>query len=304
MAMAESHQMRRGDTMSVARENEIRAAIFGAGQAGAMAAKWLPENVRLLAFIDNSAKKQETAVNRLPVMSLDAAIHIGLDEIIIAVINPEAAEAVAAQISESGFKGKVMSAGDVRNFQDLRLASMRLIAEEIKKRGIGGAIAELGVYRGDFASAMSREFPDRRFYLFDTFEGFSSKDLAIEEAVSGPAGHHNDFKDTSEELVREKILYPDRAVICKGYFPVSIPREAEEEKYAFVSLDPDLYEPTKQGLRFFYPRLMRGGVILVHDYNSLQFQGVRRAVDEYLLEYQLSAIPLPDLHGSCVIMKM
>lgn len=290
--------------MSEKEKNEIRAVIFGAGQAGIMSAKWLPANVHLLAYADNNEKKQGTAVERIPVMSLEEALSLSPDEIVIAVLNREAEENVTAQIREAGYSGMVISAGQVGQFQDLRLASMRLIAKELKKRGIGGAIAELGVYRGDFASAMSREFPDRRLYLFDTFEGFSSKDLAIEEAVSGPAGHHNDFKDTSEELVRERILYPERAMICKGYFPASIPREAEEEKYAFVSLDPDLYEPTKQGLCFFFPRLMHGGVILVHDYNSLQFQGVRRAVDEYLLGYQLSVIPLPDLHGSCVIQRL
>ena len=80
-------------------------------------------------------------------------------------------------------------------------------------------------------------------------------------------------------------------------------------EFAFVSIDPDLYEPALAGLEFFYPRLSEGGAIIMHDYGNAQFKGVRQAVKEYdqkliaMGEKPLKLVPLGDLHGSCVIVK-
>ena len=76
-----------------------------------------------------------------------------------------------------------------------------------------------------------------------------------------------------------------------------------DERYVMVSLDADLYEPTRQGLKYFYPRLVKGGVIVIHDYNSAQFEGVRKAVREYCEENGLIPVPLCDLHGTAVLVK-
>ena len=80
--------------------------------------------------------------------------------------------------------------------------------------------------------------------------------------------------------------------------------ESCEPCFALVSLDPDLYEPTLEGLRFFYPRLAPGGRILIHDYTSCQFEGVKMAVDEYCRAEGLFVVPLMDLHGTAVLVKV
>lgn len=73
--------------------------------------------------------------------------------------------------------------------------------------------------------------------------------------------------------------------------------------FAFVSLDPDLYVPVYEGLRTFYPLLNSGGMILIHDYNSMQFPGVKKAVERFCEEQKIYIVPLMDLHGSAVIIK-
>ena len=72
---------------------------------------------------------------------------------------------------------------------------------------------------------------------------------------------------------------------------------------ALVSLDPDLYEPTLAGLCAFWPKLVPGGMILIHDYNSAQFEGAGKAVRSFCQERQLTVLPLADLHGSAVLLK-
>ena len=63
----------------------------------------------------------------------------------------------------------------------------------------------------------------------------------------------------------------------------------------------DLYEPTLKGLEFFYPKLVKGGVILVHDYfkgflpHPLgEFLGIRKAVSEFAAKFNVSYMPIGD----------
>ena len=112
----------------------------------------------------------------------------------------------------------------------------------------------------------------------------------------------HDFSDTRARDVLARMPYEDQVVIRKGFFPETA--QGLEERFALVSIDVDLYAPTLAGLEYFYPRLVRGGAILLHDYNSLQFDGVRKAVEEYERRHgMLPLIPLSDLHGTAVITR-
>ena len=57
------------------------------------------------------------------------------------------------------------------------------------------------------------------------------------------------------------------------------------------------------GLSEFYPKLVKGGVIIIHDYNSTQFPGVKRAVKRFCKENDVYLLPICDMHGSAVIIK-
>lgn len=288
-----------------------KVGIFGAGQAGLMVKRWLPAGCEVICFIDNNEKKQGTRLNDMPVVSLEQAIECGVDCIWIAVLNKEAAKEIELQVRHSLFMGKIIRISDFKERQDIRLASLRLLAEEIHKRNISGEMAELGVYKGELACEMNGLFPDKKLYLFDTFTGFDPKDIAAEESLmlqndfmeyQGNVGKR-DFSDTSMELVRSRLPYPKQAVFCPGYFPESLKQIEELPPLALVSLDPDLYEPVYQGLKVFYPKLVSGGAILIHDYNSIQFPGVKMAVERYCKEEKLFVVPFMDLHGSAVLLK-
>jgi O-methyltransferase len=70
-----------------------------------------------------------------------------------------------------------------------------------------------------------------------------------------------------------------------------------------VSLDADLYDPIYAGLSFFYPRLVKGGYILIHDFNNDNYKGARRAVEQFCSEQNVNFVPLPDSGGSAIISK-
>ena len=189
-----------------------------------------------------------------------------------------------------------------------RFGTLRLIIEEIKNNNVPGNLAELGVYRGDFSKCMNQMFPDKKLYLFDTFDVFDNNDMNV-EIDNGFTTQEwfdswNNFKNTYIDLVLEKMKYRDQCIVRKGYFPDTIPEE--EMTFALVSLDCDLYEPILAGLRYFYPRLNEGGYIMLHDYNqSDHLKGVKKAVDEYEKEvgHRIIKIPIPDVCGTLVISK-
>jgi O-methyltransferase len=182
-----------------------------------------------------------------------------------------------------------------------RMMTLRLAAERIVEKKVPGAIAELGVYRGELAAILNRLFPDRTLYLFDTFEGFSDNDLSDGQEEKHSHAEVGDFKDTSLDMVLSRMAHPEKIVVKKGYFPATA--EGLEDRFALVSLDVDLYKPTLAGLNYFYPRLSTGGCIFVHDYNSRRFLGVRTAVEEFSDATGAPVLQLPDFSGTAIISK-
>lgn len=150
-------------------------------------------------------------------------------------------------------------------------------------QNIPGSIAELGVFRGDTAAIMNEAFPDRCLYLFDTFEGFDSADIAMELEKGFSSAQAGEFSDTTVELVMGLMPHPDKCIPKKGWFPDSA--AGISEQFALVRLDVDLYEPTLAGLHWFGERLSPGGCLIVDDYFNADYAGVKAAVDEYRMDH-------------------
>ena len=101
------------------------------------------------------------------------------------------------------------------------------------------------------------------------------------------------FSDTSPEAVLSRMPHPERCVVRPGFFP-STAQGLEEERFLFVNLDADLYEPIRAGLEWFFPRMVSGGFILVHDYYSPAFTGARQAVQEFARSHKVGFLPVGD----------
>jgi hypothetical protein len=166
------------------------------------------------------------------------------------------------------------------------------LAVTFNEKKIEGCVAEGGVFQGDFAREINRVFPDKTLYLFDTFTGFDQRDI-IKERSSGfsqfEEGHLN---TTSEEIVRSKLLYPNKAIIKKGFFPETA--KGIDDRFCFVNLDFDLHDPILAGLKFFYPKMAAGGAILIHDYFNPGYKGVKVAVDSFAKENDITPTPIGD----------
>lgn len=187
----------------------------------------------------------------------------------------------------------MIALADYNRYGTFGLAIQRILTENIP-----GCFAELGVYKGHLSSYIHRLAPERRYYLFDTFQGFPKGDLepgVIED---------NRFQDTSVDTVLKAIGDTRNIVVRQGYVPDTL-KGLEHEQFAFVLLDLDLYSPTVAGLEFFYPRLATGGYLAIHDYNNPESNwACKRAVDAFMKDKPEHIIELADRFGTVLIRKV
>lgn len=270
--------------------------IFGAGNLGIVLARELSQTDQVIGFLDNNKEKWGEIVEGVTVLG-DASVlsEIEYDEIVIAstMRYDEIKESLVKYgIKEDKFNKNIQSrlmveiqarVNFLRDFSKLHTSNSEL------------CVAEGGVFQGMFAAEINRYFPKNRLYLFDTFEGFDRNDVEIEHTNEYSNVKENYYSETSEEIVLNKLPYKENVIIKKGYFP-NTTEGMPEEKYIFVNLDFDLYKPILAGLEYFYPRLDEDGIILIHDYFTEFYHGVRAAVEAYEQEigHKLRKYPIGD----------
>lgn len=136
---------------------------------------------------------------------------------------------------------------------------------------IPGDMAEVGVSTGGSAKMISNYAPTRTLHLFDTFAGLP-KPHAVDSARFKPGQYASDFEKV------QKYLNGCNVRFYKGLFPDTA-KDVPDVRFAFVHLDADLYEGTKAGLEWFYPRMSPGAILICHDF--VTSEGVNRAFEEF-----------------------
>jgi hypothetical protein len=190
---------------------------------------------------------------------------------------------------------------EINNSGDLpRFFTLTLIFDQITKEGLTGDIAELGVYKGNTGLLLATLARKRGVtaYLFDTYRGFSCEDLQGIDADKGPA-----FSDTSLTAV-QSLVGNENVRYIQGHFPQSTSELPADLRFCLVHIDCDLYSPFAAALQYFYPRMIRGGFLVMHDYGGLYWEGAEKAIDEFFLNKQEKLIPIPDKSGTVVIRKL
>jgi O-methyltransferase len=150
-----------------------------------------------------------------------------------------------------------------------------------------GAYAEVGVYRGGSARFIAAAKGDAALHLFDTFAGMP----AVNPATDGHF-HEGESGDTSVEHVRRYLSSFQKIEYHVGRFPESAHDVADGTAFKFVHLDVDLHASTRDALRWFYPRLSRGALIVTHDYSDVTVPGVKQAFDEFFADKPETVVPL------------
>lgn len=274
-----------------------KVILFGAAGGGARLFDRIYKKYEIVAFVDNDKKKWGEMLKGIRIESPQKAIKELVFDYVIITSAP-GLDSIKKQCIDMGIPEEKIITSYIEMPLESRRVFLKKLALVMKDFVSEGACAEVGVFEGDFAKYINLYFPDRKLHLFDTFQGFDKRDIEKEKGFSN--AREGDYGNTSENLVMNKMPFPDQCIIHKGYFPETA--IAVDEKFCFVNLDLDLYEPTYNGLKFFSEKMTKDGVILVHDYFADNFKGPKEAVDNFVAESSKKIYKMPIGDGISIML--
>jgi len=268
-----------------------KVLIFGTGSTGRRIYNEVKSHLDVLGFLDNDSAKWGMTIEDIPVLGNGSGLEEKeYDEIIVCSL--PGMKAIQKQLIEMGISSNKINCEYISTQVNARINFLRDFAALHTELDPSIAMAEGGVYQGDFAKEINKCFPNNKLYLFDTFEGFDEMDVKKGQTEGFSVLGKSHLNVESTEVVLKKMLYPENVEIRKGYFPEAA-INLENKRFFFVNLDFDLYNPTLDGLRFFYPRLEKNGVILIHDYFNPGYLGIKTAIDDFEKEFGIALRRLP-----------
>ena len=190
----------------------------------------------------------------------------------------------------------------IRINKSFYLCKYFIFAKDLK-----GDFLECGVLKG-FCSYLLRSLEDQLFkdtinnyFLIDSFEGLS--DFLDEDKSLNPDIIQNKKGDLKANIEDVKVLFNQfkNVNIIKGWIPKVFESLDEKNKYKFVHIDVDLYQPTFDSLNYIYDKIVEGGILITDDYRSPSFPGNQKAWEKYFNSKNIRSLSLPS--GQAVVIK-
>jgi len=176
---------------------------------------------------------------------------------------------------------------------DITRISKLLAHYELYKiaHNIPGAIVECGVFKGASLTrfATFRELLDNPFSKkiigFDIFGKFPNtkykQDKAMRKRFISEAGNTSISVTQMKKIFKHKGLNRNFELV-KGDITKTVPKYLKshpELRISILNLDTDIYEPAVTILEYLYPRISKGGIIILDDYGT--FPGETKAIEDY-----------------------
>jgi O-methyltransferase len=163
-----------------------------------------------------------------------------------------------------------------------------------------GDFAECGVWKGGTALMLARVLKDRTdktLYLFDSFEGLPEVDPE-KDSWFQKGQYSTGSMTVVKDLLRDFQSIVD---IRPGWIPDTF-NGLENRRYAFVHIDVDIYQSNLDCCKYFYPRMIAGGVMLFDEYAFAAAAGEKQAVDEFFADKP--EIPIVLVTGQALVLKL
>lgn len=164
------------------------------------------------------------------------------------------------------------------------------LAREVCYHGVEGDIVECGVCNGGSAALLAaaiRSSPERRVWLYDTFEGIPAPGPKDGPLAPAYEGRFRGSIETVQEALRKARFPLERAVLRQGLFKETF-QQPLPHRVALLHVDADWYESVLDCLRTFYPLIPDGGIIVLDDFGH--WEGAREAFYDFCAERQLKPL--------------
>jgi len=155
-------------------------------------------------------------------------------------------------------------------------------------RSVPGCIVECGVWRGGCLAAIAEVLGhERSYHAFDSFcglppaqeiDGTSAKQWQAD--THSPSYHDN--CSASREFVEQAMTLAGAkdVVVHQGWFQETVPKFTATQPIAILRLDGDWYESTATCLKYLFPKMAEGGLVLLDDYYA--WEGCARATHDFI----------------------
>jgi len=160
---------------------------------------------------------------------------------------------------------------------------------------IKGALVECGVAQGVQLALFNYADPTKEIWGFDSFVGIphathpKETQPAIGKVTPRKTGEHLESTGISAHSQKDVELNFDKWLVdttkitlVKGWFENTMP-DNKVGKISLLRLDGDMYEATRVCLKYLFPKLEKGGILIIDDWG---LAGCRIACDEYFGEYK------------------
>lgn len=178
---------------------------------------------------------------------------------------------------------------------------------------VPGEIMEFGILKGCSLARFAgfRELfgqnSEKKIIGFDSFGKFPETDYEPDkksrERHIAICGEESISKDQLVEVLKHKGVN-NNIDLVEGDITKTLPGYLKENPrltISLVNLDVDIYEPSKVILECVYPRVSKGGVLILDDYGS--WEGETKAVNDYFKERSEKIRYLPFCKSPCYIVK-
>jgi hypothetical protein len=166
--------------------------------------------------------------------------------------------------------------------------------------GIEGDFVELGTGRGFIMSAVLDSISDwsrlnRQLWLFDTFMPFALDEQGQQSAASRKRPYYAE----SLEAVTRNFAEWANVRIVQGQLPGTL-YKTQIEKIAFLHIDLNHPDPEVASLRYLWPRISKGGIVLLDDYAYARHQSQYEVINALAEEIGFSILSTPTGQGIIV----
>ena len=165
-------------------------------------------------------------------------------------------------------------------------------------KNIEGDFVECGVNRGGMAAGIIEyikfEKLNKKFYLFDTYQGIPVKTITDEEKKDGI--NVKDYGDVYDE-VKAYFNKFNNVEVIKGEGP-SILSKFILGKICFLSLDMNVPNVEIKTLELLWDKIVKNGIILMDDYcYSKKYRLTLKLFDDFVENKNIKILQLPTGQG-------
>lgn len=168
-------------------------------------------------------------------------------------------------------------------------------------KDLEGDFVECGVNKGGLSSAVINyvgfdKLLDKRFYLFDTYQGLSKAHLSSDKEIFEYESKWKDYYTDCYDEVKERFSKYENVSVIKGTVPETL-ENVTIDKVSYLSIDMNCYLPEIKAMEFFWPKMVKGGIIILDDYAWVGHEDQQKGFDIFAKEHNIQILTLPTGQG-------